>query len=483
MLGASAQELMKKSNTSATTCKERKLEDAACGYGTPSMEASSSASTSLSATASSSSDTESSWFSWMNGLNDIGRTWMENKLTEQGLALCEPANRETLLAFIEGSFADLLKGQESPITGILNADDDYESTMAATKPVAVVVNEPVVPAAERGDVALKADTLECVGDGYALHERFKKEEIVCSQASSDGVANDGVENVANAEMSRKAENQAESIDFDVCMVLEEPSLAAHGVRKMPLSAAPLFDDDKMCKQNPCVAIASSLPIMDSRIPNTPAATTMPKTPSRIIAPGKLLEASRRIFSKEEQSQTMLPRAPLQASSASKVNQPFKASFESIQSKIESPVRVFKLPVRKFLDRSRSIPSKEGSKLSSMSTLETQESRIGCGQGATEESNALHVREGTEGAFDDGPRFDEDLKVEEAQALVQSELRMLEVELDEVAAKLPKLEKTFSYQRMPVRSTSMPQTPMNASPKCNTELLSAASPSFMASSST
>lgn len=53
-----------------------------------------------------------SWFEWLNGMNEVGRTWMEKRLREEGSLLSQPANRDTVLALIEGSFAELTSGKE-----------------------------------------------------------------------------------------------------------------------------------------------------------------------------------------------------------------------------------------------------------------------------------------------------------------------------------------------------------------------------------
>ncbi|KAH7300073.1 hypothetical protein KP509_24G043800 [Ceratopteris richardii] len=226
----------------------------------------------------------------------------------------------------------------------------------------------------------------------------------------------------------------------------------------------------------------ALPVQESvtlRTSDTQSVGTVAKTPSRIPVPSKIFEASRRMFSKDDQQgKTTMP--PPKASSV----QPSKSSSTvtaNTQSRLESTASALKLSTRKFLDRSKAVvPGKLSSNSAANRGSIDIEPDVAQGEVQKQSADACaHNEIGldeelAEESSAPGPKFDEDLQVEEAQALVQSELKMLEVELEEVAAKLPKLDEACAYQKTPVKlyhSSTSVSTPTRLGLRSNVDLFS------------
>lgn len=183
---------------------------------------------------------------------------------------------------------------------------------------------------------------------------------------------------------------------------------------------------------------------DGQLPKPPA--TVSRNPLRAPTT-KILEASRRIFSKEE-SKTVPEGAP-----ASKLLDPCGSISRKGESNAETPSSgigtPFKPPTRRLpAEAPRAISSKDReSKTVMLATADPVHAPTNKLLEASR--SAVSKDEGNEdGVLDDGPKFDDDLQVEEAQALVRSELKMLEMEIEEVAAKLPKLDEFLTYKKTP-----------------------------------
>ncbi|MCO5583194.1 hypothetical protein L7F22_037102 [Adiantum nelumboides] len=424
----------------------------------------------LSVSASSSPTAENSWMSWMKGLNDISRAWVESKLSEQGLALSEPANRETLLALIEGSFAELVTVKEnyadifstrSMDVGEDNIDNamrlkDMDDDLLKESETENETREPMMLPKGGVSADVEANSVDNALDVHGA-DTLPAKSVTHDQVDESAQAAECL--VGGDVRANHCASESELGLHNADETTSKPSNILHDAIPATMPKTPTSHD-------------SALSVMDASADAAQSSTIMPKTPSRIPGPSKLIEASRRIFSKEEQSKSMLPRAPFQLSSRVPA---FKPSIGgAAQSKFESTVSAMKLPTRKFLERSKSTSGKDGNKLSDSSSTEQridesgeEESRLASQETLKLQSNSrkrnandsVHVSVSGCGditeanVMGDGPKFDEDLEVEEAQALVRSELKMLELELEEVAAKLPKLEGALAYQKTPLKSAT------------------------------
>ncbi|MCO5582071.1 hypothetical protein L7F22_035962 [Adiantum nelumboides] len=419
---------------------------------------------------SSSPPAENSWMSWMKGLNDIGRAWVESKLAEQGLAHSEPASRETLLALVEGSFAELATVKENYAdifstrgmdVGEDNIDDamrlkDMDDDLLKKGETENDTREPMM--LPEGGVLANVEAANLVDNALDVHG--------ADTLPAKSVTHDQVDDSAEAAECLVGGNVRAN---QYCA--SESKVGLHNADETTSKPRDIVHDAiPATKAKPPTSHESALPVIDDSVDAAQSSTFMPKTPSRIPGPSKLIEASRRIFSKEEQSKSMLPRAPFQLSSRVLTSKPSIGG--AAQSKFESTVSAIEFPTRKFLSSkstskktattsaavaqqsNTSMSAEEESRMASQGTVKLQSNARKCNANDSVYASVSGCGDFTEAnVVEDGPKFDEDLEVEEAQALVRSELKMLEVELEEVAAKLPELDGALAYQKTPVKSAT------------------------------